>query len=211
MTQTKQRNGADAKAEKRERLIRSTMKCIANQGMSSVTMASVTQDAGVSMGLANLHFKSKEGLLNETLAYVHDQYVSGLERIASKQQNSPADHLLEQVKWDFSSKVANRELLAVWFAFWGEAKSRPTYRQVCSERDSLMTDRVQQLCQQLIDEGDYPGYDAEDIAIGLCCLIEGLWLDMLIAPQKVSRERAHRVAVNYLATNFPKHISRASK
>ena len=208
MDAVKAKKGAVAKAERRERLLRSTMKCIASQGLSSVTMARITKDAGLSMGLANLHFQSKERLLNETLAFVHEQYAEGLEAIAEKQLSSPAEHLVEQIRWDFSSAVANRNLLAVWFAFWGEAKSRPTYKQICSDRDDLMTSSVQQLCQQIIDDGDYPDYCADDIAVGLCCLIEGLWLDMLIAPQKVTRERGYRVAINYLASTFPKHIAR---
>jgi len=209
VAQLKDHKGVEAKkAERREQLIKSTMRCIAGQGLSSVTMATITKDAGLSMGLANLHFQSKERLLNETLAYVHDKYVSGIEAIDARGLTSPAENLLAQVSWDFSAKVANRELLAVWFAFWGEAKSRPTYKKICSERDQLMNQNVQQLCQQIIEEGSYQDVDADDVSAGLCCLIEGLWLDILIAPKKMSRDRGYRIAVNYLAASFPNHITR---
>ena len=37
-------------------------------------MADVTQDAGLSSGIVNLHFLSKDKLFEETLLYLSDEY-----------------------------------------------------------------------------------------------------------------------------------------
>ena len=56
------------KAERRQQLIDATIRCIAQHGLSAVTMQMVTRDAGLSVGIANLHFESKDNLLKETPA-----------------------------------------------------------------------------------------------------------------------------------------------
>ena len=48
------------KAERRQQLIDATIRCIAQHGLSSVTMQMVTREAGLSVGIANLHFQSKK-------------------------------------------------------------------------------------------------------------------------------------------------------
>ncbi|MEL0162594.1 MAG: TetR family transcriptional regulator, partial [Halieaceae bacterium] len=65
------------KAERRQQLIGATIRCIAQHGLSAVTMQMVTREAGLSVGIANLHFQSKENLLRETLRYVAEEYHNG--------------------------------------------------------------------------------------------------------------------------------------
>ena len=68
---------------RRKQLIRATMGRIAEVGLSQVTLSAVTQKAGLSQGIANLHFDSKDNLLVETLKFVKDEYNLGLQQILS--------------------------------------------------------------------------------------------------------------------------------
>ena len=63
-----------ARVARREQLIAATMKCIARKGLSSMTLSDVATQAGLSQGIVNLHFDSKDNLLNETLRHVADDY-----------------------------------------------------------------------------------------------------------------------------------------
>jgi TetR/AcrR family transcriptional repressor of bet genes len=45
------------------------------------------------------------------------------------------------------------------------------------------------------------------VADGLSALTDGLWLDLLVRPESMSRERAKRIALSYLADVFPRHFS----
>src|SRR5690606_1583564 len=56
--------------ERRQQLILATIKCISRKGLGSITLGDVAQEAGLSQGIVNLHFTSKENLLNETLQYL---------------------------------------------------------------------------------------------------------------------------------------------
>ena len=55
---------------RRKQLIKATIKCIAKNGLSGTTMADVTKLAGLSLGIVNLHFETKEKLLVETLRFI---------------------------------------------------------------------------------------------------------------------------------------------
>ena len=211
MSTNKETNGKSRrnlpKEVRREQLILATMKCIAKNGLSGTTMAQVTQEAGLSMGFANLHFESKEKLLIETLRYVTDEYNRGQNAILdSDKYPSPTDKVEALLKFDFSPKVTKKSKMAVWFAFWGEAKSRPTYQRICNRTDFSSEDTITELFQALIDEGGYTQADARLLATGYTALIDGLWLDLLVAPRQVNRKKATRVARHYLASAFPDHI-----
>ena len=46
---------------------------------------------------------------------------------------STEEKITSHVSFDFSRKITDRNKLAVWFAFWGETKSRPTYLSICAD------------------------------------------------------------------------------
>jgi TetR/AcrR family transcriptional repressor of bet genes len=192
---------------RRQQLIAATIKCIAKNGMSATTMAEITRQAGLSQGIVNLHFESKEKLLTATLRHLADEYNHGQQKIlGSNGHTAVADRIQALLNFDFSHSVIHKDKLAVWFAFWGEAKSRPTYHQICSASDIATDAAIRSLFQDAIDEGAYRGVSAELLAQGYTALIDGLWLDLLIAPRRFSRKRAKQIATLYLANALPQHI-----
>ena len=56
-----------SKEERQHQLIQATIRSVAQNGLSDTTMATVSSEAGLSQGIINLHFQSKERLLVETL------------------------------------------------------------------------------------------------------------------------------------------------
>ena len=130
---------AVAKERRREQLIKATINCIAKRGIAGTTMADVTKDAGLSLGIVNLHFQSKDKLFEETLDYLSVEYEASWVNALRNAGDSAVEKLTAMVKSDFSAKVCERKKLAVWFAFWGEAKSRPTYLHTCAQSDKKIT------------------------------------------------------------------------
>jgi TetR/AcrR family transcriptional repressor of bet genes len=196
-----------SKEERQIQLIRATVRSIAKNGLADTTMATVAREAGLSQGIINLHFQSKERLLVETLRYIADEYRTSWEKALDGAGPSPAERLAALVEVDFKMPVCDRNKLAVWFAFWGESKSRPTYRKLCAARDVQYRIELGALCQLLIEEGGYQGLDATVLATGLSTMQEGLWLDLLISPRSLNREQARNICMAYLASAFPRHFS----
>ncbi len=195
-----------SKAERRTQLIEATIRSIAANGLSDTTTAQVAREAGLSQGIINLHFESKDKLLLATLTRVVDEYRAMWEAALAGAPDDPAAQLAALVEVDFHPSVCDRDKLAVWFAFWSESKARPTYRKLCADRDRDYDRVLRELCREIVDAGDYRGVDPDLAARGLATITEGLWLDMLISPRSLSRREALRVSRGYLAHLFPRHF-----
>ena len=187
-------------------MIQAAIRSVAAHGLADTTVATVAQAAGLSQGIVNLHFRSKERLLTETLRYLADEYRSACREAAAAAETSPVAGLLAMVELDFRSSICDRDKLAVWFAFWGERKFRPTYRRICAERDKSYDDMVRVMCTRLCEGDDYPDVEPALVADGLSALTDGLWLDLLVRPETMSRELARRITLAYLADAFPRHF-----
>lgn len=193
---------------RRHQLINATMKCIGRKGIGGTTLGDVAGEAGLSQGIVNLHFESKENLLRETLKTIAEEYRTQFDRVVEKSGPSPADKLLALMELDLRPSICNRSKLAVWFAFWGEVKSRPTYRKICDESDRYYDDVVESLCQEIIDAGKYQDASAAATTLALTSMTNGLWLSCLISPQSWDRQVALRSIQRFLADTFPKHFGR---
>jgi len=200
--------GRTASREARRRqLIEATMKCIARKGMGSTTLGDVAKEAGLSQGIVNLHFESKDNLLTETLRKLAGEYRENFNKTLEKSGPRPADSLLALMESDLRPSICDRQKLAIWFAFWGEVKSRPTYRRICDEYDNYYDSVVERLCAELIEEGEYENIDAAAAAEALTSMTNGLWLSCLISPQGWDRHKAMEAVMSYLTNVFPKHYS----
>ena len=196
-----------SRAQRRQQLIDATMKCIARKGMGSTTLGDVAREAGLSQGIVNLHFESKENLLKETLRYLADDYKARFKKTLEHSGPDAADKLLALMELDLRPSVIDRRKIAVWFDFWGEVKSRPTYRRICDERDRYYDEVVEGLCETIIEEGRYKGVSASLVATALTSVTNGLWLSCLISPKTFDRQVAKDAIMSLLHSFFPKHYS----
>jgi TetR/AcrR family transcriptional repressor of bet genes len=190
---------------RRQQLIDATMKCIGRKGMASSTLSDVAKEAGLSQGIVNLHFESKDNLLTETLRHVADEYKTQFNKALEKSGPAPAQKLLALMELDLRPSICDRGKIAVWFAFWGEVKSRPTYRKICDESDRYYDSIVEGLCAEIIADGAYENLSASAIANALSSMTNGFWLSCLISPQSWNRAEAMEGVMSFLRSLFPQH------
>ena len=200
------RDRAETKLFRRQQLIDATIDSIAKRGFADTTLADVADGAGLSRGLVNFHFASKDSLLVETLKYVTEEYHAFWTRVLERSGPSAADRLYALTMADFDPTVSSRRKLAVWHAFYGEAKSRPTYMKLCAERDAELIAVRTGLCREIIEEGGYSDVDAEAAARGIGAVVDGLWVDLLLSPKWIDRDAARKVAALLLSRMFPGHF-----
>lgn len=169
-------------------------------------MATVAGEAKLSQGIINLHFQSKDRLLEETLLYIVDEYRMTWYKALHGSGDSAAEKLLAVVGVDFDKRVCQRNKLAVWFAFWGESRSRLTYRKICADHGQEYKKVLTGLCEEIIREGEYV-LNASNVATGLMALSVGLWLDLLLSPSEMNPEQAKEISLSYLKGVFSSHFS----
>ena len=194
----------ESRAARRQQLIDATMKCIARKGIGSTTLGDVAKEAGLSQGIVNLHFVSKDNLLKETLAELANDYRTQFETALERAGPRPADQLFAVLELDFKPSICNRNKLALWFAFWGEVKARPTYRKICLAWDQYYHDVVNRLCTAIIEDGQY-AVSATAATNALTAMTDGLWQACLVSPKTWNRQAAMDAVMSYLQSVFPKH------
>jgi len=202
---TRTRRRTASKEVRQGQLIKATIRSIARHGLSETTIATVANEAGLSQGIINLHFKSKERLLEETLAHIVEEYRVAWYKAMDSSGETSAEKLAALAAVDFDKKICQRNKLAVWFAFWGESRSRLTYRKICAESSREYKRMLTRLCEDIIGQGGYK-IQARHVAIGLLAVNSGLWLDMLISPSEMPSERAREISLSYLHGVFPGHF-----
>ncbi|MBT8077290.1 MAG: TetR family transcriptional regulator C-terminal domain-containing protein [Gammaproteobacteria bacterium] len=197
----------ESRAKRRRQLINATIRCIARRGLSGTTMGEVARVAGLSQGIVNLHFQSKDNLLTETLRFLSDEYKALFERTLAQSGPGAAEKLLALMQLDLKPSVCDRQKLAVWFAFWGEAKSVPTYQKICDAHDREYDEVMLKLCESIINDGRYKGVNAQQVVDALSSMTDGLWLAALIRPKSWDRHEAFDAVYSYLGAVFPRHYS----
>jgi AcrR family transcriptional regulator len=190
---------------RRRQLIEATIETIAKRGLSDTTLAHVSKAAGLSQGIVNLHFTNKENLLNETLKFVRDDYEIAWRTAFAQSAPAPAEQLAALLRADYKAAIADVKKLAVWFAFWGEVKSRPAYRKICQARVLDQIKILEDIIDRLIEDGDYQGLDATLLTTSIMAMADGLWLNILVSARNLKRGDAEQVMMRYLAQIFHKH------
>lgn len=199
-------NGRKAPREfRREQLIEATIATVARRGLSQITLNHVAKEAGVSHGLVNFHFQSKDRLLADTLAFMSDLHRRNWERALDEAGPAPGARLNALILAEFNEANQSPDYLSAWCAFWGEAQNRPLYIAQCAENDRAQVAAFETACADVIAEGGY-GCDHRLAARVLRLAIEGVWLDLTLSPPPYELEEARRTAFFCAGTLFPRHF-----
>src|SRR5215510_5210123 len=145
----------EAKERRRLELIEATIDSIARRGFSETTLADVADHAGLSRGIVNFYFKSKDALFADTLRHLADEYRQVWGRALANAGEDPARRLRALLMVNFDPRVFSRKKIAVWYAFWGEAKSRPAYLALCAEKDREYRRALDDCVGAVVAAGDY--------------------------------------------------------
>jgi len=187
------------------KLISSTIKNLSKKGINELTMQDVSQGAGLSQGIVNFHFKSKELLLIETLRFISNEYLHSFQRSILKAGNDPRKKIIAIIENDFSKKICSREKIAVWFTFFSEIKYKPAYHQICKERDLYYQSLTENIFSDLI-KNEKVKLSKKNIARAFQALIMGLWLDQLEDPDTFNRMQSKKICFEFIKSNFPKQF-----
>ena len=187
------------------KLISSAIKSISEKGISETTMSDVSQGAGLSQGIVNFHFKSKELLLIETLKFISNEYLQSFQNCLKKSGSNPCKRIIAIINNDFSKKICSRDKIALWFTFFSEVKFKPAYHQICKERDLYYQKITEDIFRELI-KLEKSKISLTNVSNGLQALVMGLWLDQLEDPDTFKRKQAKQICFNFIKSNFPKQF-----
>ena len=187
---------------RKQQVIDATLDCIDRLGLSQTTLARIAERAGLSQGNVVFHFHSKDALLEQTLQFLNDEYQANWEQAVAAAGDDPGDQLRAMLRAAFAPKIFNRKKISVWFAFWGESRSRPKYMQVCGASDQAFSDKLIELCEAITSRhGARLG--ARTAALAFEGIIDGQWQNFLLSEAGFKRERAVAVVFELIESIFP--------
>ena len=189
----------------RQKLIEATMEVIGREGFSGVTMAKVAERAGLSRGIGNFHFQSKEQLLLETLRANYFEFDAAWRKAIADAGPLPVDQITEVIKTILTPPIADPKKIAIWVAYWGEAPSRKTYLEICAAHDLEWDNALENILRKIVDK-DFNSHNMSLAAIAqtLTAMMDGFWVESLIAADRYRAEDAIKACLAYLASFFPK-------
>ena len=196
------RNRKSQSEFRKRQLIDATMECIDKLGISQTTLARIAERAGLSQGNVVFHFQSKEALLDQTLRFLNDEYLSNWQAALAEAKPGPMPQLCALIRASFAPRICSRRKISVWYAFWGESRSRPKYMRVCGANDKAFSDKLLSLCEALAEQ---PGVrlSPSTAALSIEGMIDGLWQNFLLGSPGFKRDHAIQTVFELLDTIYP--------
>ncbi|MEW2916099.1 TetR/AcrR family transcriptional regulator [Ruegeria sp. ANG10] len=192
--------------QNRQQLIQAAADAIHKYGIRGTTSARIQELSGLSRGMVNLHFGSKEKLLLAVAEELSARYAGQWKSIADSPELGPADKLISILKADFDPLVLNARDVAIWFSFRAEALSNPDIFPFIDSRDKSFRAVILELLQQIISEGGYKDVDAKLATDALIALLEGLWTDFHLHSDIFKPQEALKICLFVLQSMFPRHF-----
>jgi TetR/AcrR family transcriptional repressor of bet genes len=192
---------------RRRQLIEATIDVLAARGYASLTIGDVARKAGLSMGIINFHFSSKETLLAETLRYLARGYRENWMSAVEAAGADPAARLYAMTTADFSPDLATPRTIQAWVSFWAEAQSRPAYDTLYGDEEAEYLATLEGMCEDLRTHGNYhrPATSREDARV-INALTDGLWIAIGHSPAPLDRAQALQALHVCLASLYPDHF-----
>ncbi|MCB8879000.1 TetR family transcriptional regulator [Acidisoma cellulosilytica] len=193
------RNERGTREGRRRDLVEAAIAIIARNGLAGTTLAKVAAGAGLTAGIVNHHFDTKEALLVETLRTLSEEFAQGLETALAEAGQDAEAALAGIIDHNFDPAISDAAHVAVWFAFQAEAPWRAAYTEICGDRDALYMDAIRGRFAQL---GLGPA-DADVQARAFAGLLDRYWQDILFLDARFDRQAARDACRRFLGAVLP--------
>jgi AcrR family transcriptional regulator len=174
---------------------------IRERGLCETRIADVARRAGASAALVLYYFDSKDRLLTEALTHAEDRFylqtfheLTGLEGARRR--------LLHLIDRSLPSGATIGETLGdwqLWFELWSRALRDPLVAQKREALDRRWRGTIAQIVRDGQAAGELEPVDADDFALRLASLIDGLAIQAILQDRDATPERVREACVGLVA------------
>jgi AcrR family transcriptional regulator len=186
-TQQERRDQAEAA------LLAAAAELVVEQGVRSLTLASVGQRAGYSRGIVTHHFGGKQALVERLARATQAGFVPGLGDLPPG-----LDRLLRLVDGYLGELSRLGVFNQAFLLLWAEAATQPDLAVIFRERDDAFRADLRADVEAGIAEGVIdPGLRPDDVAVAIVGQLRGIALQRLLDPRGVDVERMRGSVTGY--------------
>ena len=173
-------------AFRRRRLMESTLRLMAEKGVSGATVRAITADAGVSYGLIGHYYPTKDDLLVASLEHLFSGVADDVRCQVDAAGPDPLMRLKALPEALFSPTVFTEQNRSAFLALWHEIRFNDAVRDANRGFYAGYRQRVRALFLAVT------GADGEVVAAatGLIALSDGLWLEISIGAGQADPDKA---------------------
>jgi AcrR family transcriptional regulator len=191
---------ADTADQRREQMLRAALEVIEERGFPDTRIADVAARAGTSPALVIYYFKTKDQLLTEALRYAEDTwYEAGARRMAAIP--SAAGRLEELVAMNFLPEADTEPTTSwlLWLDLWSASVRLPEVASVRQKFDERWREMITAVVLAGQEAAEFGPVDAEDFALALSALLDGLAIQVALQDPSVGPARAFDVGMRFAA------------
>ena len=192
---------------RREQIVRATVRCLAREGYTRLTMKKVAREAGVSQGILHYYFADKRAILAATLEAVSRDLDRRVAAAQSRTGRDPADRLRALVRACLEVAVGRPEFWVVFVEFWGEMLHDRRLRELNAEVYTRTRRLIGRLIAEGVTRGRFRSVDPARAAAVVLGLVDGVSLQLTFDPEAFSLAEAARFCDDalgrYLAKETP--------
>jgi AcrR family transcriptional regulator len=193
------RDNADAEA-RREQMLRAALEVIVERGYADTRIADVAERTGTSPALVIYYFKTRDQVLTEAIRYSEDSwYAEGQRRMADIP--TAAGRLTEIIAMTCLPETdpEPRSWWMLWLDLWALSPRSPGVAAVRRKFDERWREMIRSLVLTGQEAGEFASVDADDFAITLSSLLDGLAVQIALDDSDVPPTRAFKLALGYAA------------
>ncbi len=193
---------AKGRPDRRTEILEAAARVITERGLAETRIADVAADAAVSPGLVIYYFETKDRLLAEALAQLNDrsylQVSRDLRGLTSAREQ--LERLIDlSVPGLLGEEEDRREEWSLWVEVWGRALRDPAMAREREVLDRRWRDSIATVIRGGQGSGEFPSGDADDQALRLAGLMDGLAIQVVLNDTVVTPDRMKRTCMEVAA------------
>jgi AcrR family transcriptional regulator len=184
--------------ERRTEFLEAAWRLISEHGYHAVRIADIAHACGTSSGAVHYHFQTKQDVLNAALLHCVE---SAFERQSTELRSvdSAYERLLRLIDMQLPAEGRVRDEWLVWLQFWAETALRPELRFIHNQFYARWRETVVRIVRRGQRQGQFrTDTDAEQLALGLTALTDGLAIQVLTGVPGVTAERMRGILMCFI-------------
>jgi AcrR family transcriptional regulator len=195
----------DVSEERKSQIIDAAMTVFARLGFHEARMDDIAQEAGLSKAALYLYYKSKDAIIAAILKYFFSLELKKLRTLVEAESSEPISEQLLRMNQHFTADFQWFSAAApVMFEFYAVAARQREVRSFLKDYFKDYRQVLARLIQQGIDREEFRPVNADEVAITIAALYEGLTLLWMLDPQAVQWEKEGEASIKLLLEGLKK-------
>ena len=177
---------------RRAEIVRATIRCLARDGYSGLTMKNVAREAKVSQGILHYYFTDKRAILVAALETVTADLDRRVAAAQSREGHDARARLRALIGACLRLAVEERAFWIVFVEFWGEMMHDRRLREINAALYARMRRQIGAVVAQGIRSGVFRRTDVLRAAAVILGLVDGVSLQLTFDPPAFRVDEAAR-------------------